>query len=179
MASSETLAFLRDRAGLDCTERDGRQRWRHPDAGEHWPLVWDNTDGEDASYKSVGDLVVKSVRVPLSKESGAGGLLSWANPEGKQLLVQSIFVFFADGGANTADFGVAPDSETSVDNLLDGISLDGGGYGNSINNSGTNGLVMMPMGPNDYIMGTCSGTPAGTFSGVVVITYSVLGDVGD
>jgi hypothetical protein len=93
-----------------------------------------------------------------------GDMISVANPEGEDLLVDMVIIDVTTEvtGAATADVGVAANGTTSSDNLLDALNI--GAAAGTFNNSddqGTNGKVVQKWGASQYITGSASADSTG------------------
>lgn len=107
-------------------------------------------------------------RVPLAAAAGNAGVLSIANPFGREVLTGHVGLHITNGVAQTIDAGVAADGVTSSDTLIDGASIATGAIDN-IKNAGTNGGSFRTWGATQFITATASGTPTG-LAGFAYIT---------
>lgn len=110
--------------------------------------------------------LVKVVRVALTPVTGttAGGVLSWANPEGAKIIITRVVIDVttaATAGSRTVEFGVANDGATSAHNLLDAAPVSTIAILDNITNKGTNGKTVAIVGSTQYVTGTASGSVAG------------------
>ena len=113
----------------------------------------------DASSKLV---VVPTVLNGSGHAAGAHGL-SWANPEGEAIIIEScVFdVTTPATGSATADIGVAANGTTSADTLMDGVNVGAAAIvANSQDNAGTNGGIDK-MASGEYITVDFSADPTG------------------
>lgn len=121
--------------------------------------------GKSAANATVTTGAIKTAKVALTATTGTsgGGILAWANPEGRSIIVTRFMIDITTGstGAATGDFGVAANGTTSADTLLDGYNMQTTGVADSIENGGTNGDAAIKMTSTQYITGTASATVAG------------------
>tara|TARA_X000001388_G_scaffold58463_1_gene43745 strand:+ start:2589 stop:3047 length:459 start_codon:yes stop_codon:yes gene_type:complete len=105
--------------------------------------------------------------------------LSWANPEGEDIIVEAVIldVTTAATGSATFDIGVAADGTTGSDTLLDAVDVGSAAIlaTNGVN-GGTNGKTFVPMTSTQYITGDASASIAGLV-GNMWIKYFVPGKI--
>jgi len=100
--------------------------------------------------------------VPLAAASGNAGMLSLANPTGKDLLVEVVVETVTGIATRTVDVGIASANNAASDNLIDGLALLTAGKYPSSTNGGTNGKVKQIWKADQFLTATVdSGTPTG------------------
>ncbi|MEA2781439.1 MAG: hypothetical protein QOK29_2983 [Rhodospirillaceae bacterium] len=116
----------------------------------------------------------KTVKVPLTAGSSAGGVLAWQNPESVAILITGLVVDVTtkSTGAGTASFGTAANGTTSSANLIDTLDV-GTAAGTFDNNTdkGTLGKTRQRLATGSYVTGSqATGAVAGLV-GNAYITY--------
>jgi len=126
---------------------------------------------EDANATS-GAPVVRTARVTMTSATGNAAALSWGNPTGGRIIVQSVIIDIttASGATTTIDVGVDADGTGSDDTLIDGKSTAAAGVISSIDDGGTNGKAARALTSSEYVTGSITGT-IGSFAGVAYISY--------
>lgn len=124
--------------------------------------------GSGASGQRVGTgyRPTRIAKAALGALDAAGGILSWQNPEGVDIIVSRIEldVTTPATGACTADFGAtATSGATSIDNLIDGLDVNAAaGLFSNAKNPGTNGKADQRLAAGKWITGSkASGAAAG------------------
>lgn len=101
----------------------------------------------------------------LAAVAGAGGVAAIANPEGRKLIVDRLFLHVEtpSSGACTVDAGIAADAVTLSDNLIDGVSIaTAEKVVDNIEDQGTNGESCQLWGTDSYLtISVASGTVTG------------------
>ena len=145
------------------------------------PLYGQNKADTHVDYQS------KMVKVPINggaavtattHAAGDHGL-SWANPEGEDIIVEGIIldVTTAATGSATIDIGVAADGTTGSDTLLDQVDIGAAAIlATSGVNAGTNGKLWKPMTSSQFIVGDASASIAGLV-GNMWVKYFIPGKV--
>lgn len=143
--------------------------------GSH--AVGGNFEVGGAIETSRGSISVPRVaKAALLADTGAGGVLAWLNPEGRDVLVHDVIldVTTEATGAATVDVGVAADGTTSSDNLLDGADIGAAAATlSSANDAGTNGGSFRRLASGEYVTATAGSDPAGLV-GSAYIVYTLL-----
>jgi hypothetical protein len=100
----------------------------------------------------------------------AGGVLSLANPEGAAVIVTRLVLDVTTGstGVATVDAGIAADGSTSVDNLIDGQSVQTAGTFDNVKQGGSNGVASRKWGADQFLTITASATTAGMVANAYV-----------
>jgi hypothetical protein len=126
---------------------------------------------EDANATN-GAPVPRTARVTMTAATGDAGALSWGNPTGGRIIVQSVVIDIttASGATTTIDVGVDADGTGSDDTLIDGKSTATAGVFSSIDDPGTNGRAQQALTSSEFVTGSITGT-IGSFAGVAYITY--------
>ena len=145
------------------------------------PLYGQNKADDHVDYQP------KIVKVPINggaavtattHAAGDHGL-SWANPEGEDIIVEGIIldVTTAATGSATIDIGIAANGTTGADTLLDGVDIGTAAiFATSGVNGGTNGKMWQPMTSSQFITGDASASIAGLV-GNMWIKYFIPGKV--
>lgn len=121
------------------------------------------------------DALVKVAKVTLGITTGAGGLLSWVNPESTPIIVTRLVVDVTTSasGVTTADFGPATGGDQTGDTLIDGIDIGTAAIlGDNIDDAGTSGLSKVKVPISEYLVGAASADPASVV-GTAYIYYLV------
>jgi len=111
------------------------------------------------------------LKIPLVAATGAGGMLSEANPFGVDVLVKRLIVNVTTEatGVATADIGVDADGATGDDTLLDAVDIGTAAIlTDNIETPGTNGQSCVVWGSTQYLVATASADPAGLVGSVYV-----------
>lgn len=108
---------------------------------------------------------IKWAEGSLADADTGGGIMSVANPEGVDLLVDAVIIDTTtkSTGACTVDIGVAANGTTSSDTLLDGVDVGTAiGTFDNMADAGTNGEGMVKLPAGRYITAsTATGNAAG------------------
>jgi hypothetical protein len=94
--------------------------------------------------------------IALADGEGAAGVVSKLNPEGVNLIVDSVVLELTtvSDAAGTVDVGIAATAVTA-DNLLDGIDVNAAaGVFDNITDKGANGKTVKIWGPTSYLTAT-------------------------
>jgi hypothetical protein len=139
-------------------------------------FVDDVTASEMAKVGGTGNRNIKVAKVALAGVAATtgGALFAWANPENTSIIIDrlEIDITTKSTGAAAGDFGVAANSTTSTDNLIDGYALGGTEkVVNNIDDKGTNGKSVQKMTTTQYLTGTGSATTAGLVGNVYIHYY--------
>lgn len=123
----------------------------------------------NAFYQSDGTILYKG-NMTAATSAAAGGVISWANPTGENILIELMYIDITTGstGAATLDIGVAANGSTSADTLIDGCTASLAKVISNVVGGGTNGR-MCKASSTQYVTGTASATIAG-----LVGTYGVV-----
>jgi hypothetical protein len=118
----------------------------------------------------------KTVKVALAALDTAGGVLSWANPEGAAIIITGIVldVTTKATGACTIDVGYAANGTTSADSIMDGLDVGTSiGTFNNVDNKGDNGLGShsTKMSSTQFITASKASGAAAGLVGNAYITY--------
>lgn len=126
---------------------------------------------EDANATN-GAPVPRTARVTMTAATGNAAALSWGNPTGGRIIVQSVIIDIttATGATTTIDVGVDSAGTGTDDTLIDGADTTAAGVISSIDNGGTNGKAARALTSSEYVTGSITGT-IGSFAGVAYITY--------
>ena len=124
---------------------------------------------------------LKCARVALVAADGAGGMLSWQNPETSAIVVTRVVIdrTTKTTAACTADSGSAANGTTSSDNLMDGVNMNAAeAIEDNEEDKGTNGKGRQRLdakgGSTDFITGTtASGAAAGLVGNAYIFYYEV------
>jgi hypothetical protein len=124
------------------------------------------------------DRITKIAKVALGVADTAGGVLSWANPEGVAIIITKIVVDVTtvSTGACTMDFGTtAVSATTTSDTLIDGLDTNSAVItADNITDKGTNGKSRQKLAAGKWVTGSkASGAAAGT-AGFAYIHYTVV-----
>lgn len=108
-------------------------------------------------------------------DTTGGGVLSLANPEGRDLYVTRLIlnVSTESAGAAAVDAGIAANGTTSSDILIDGLSVATAGVFDNGKNGGTNGKLGQKWGASQYLTITASADATGLV-GEAIIEYLPL-----
>ena len=114
---------------------------------------------------------VFKVALTAGTTTAGGDVLALANPEGADLIIPSggfvLDITTAATGAANADAGIAADSTTSADTLIDGMDIGtAAGVFDNADDAGTNGGPDK-WGSTEYI----TITPSATCAGLVGYAY--------
>jgi hypothetical protein len=103
-------------------------------------------------------------------DTTAGGVLSLANPEGRDLYVTRLILNVAtqSTGAAAVDAGIAANGSTSSDTLIDGLSVATAGVFDNVKNGGTNGKAGQKWASGQYLTITASATTAGMVAEAII-----------
>lgn len=115
-------------------------------------------------------------RRTLATGTSAGGVLSVANPEGRDIYVKRLILNITtqSTGASTLDAGIAANGTTLSDNLIDGLSGATAGCYDNMVNAGTNGKAGQKWGSSQYLtISQASGAVAGLV-GEALVEYTIL-----
>lgn len=115
------------------------------------------------------------VALTAATDTTAGGVLSMANPEGRDLYVTRLVLNIPtpSTGAAAVDAGIAANGTTSSDTLIDGKSVATAGVFDNIKDGGTNGKAGQKWGSGQFLTITASATTAGLV-GEAIISYLPL-----
>jgi hypothetical protein len=114
------------------------------------------------------------MRIPLVAAADNGGIVSQANPYGRQVWIGRTALYITTGASSgTADIGVAANGSTSSDTLLDGVANNAAGVFNNIDDKGTNGKSRQLWGATQFVTAT---QVSGTVTGLVGFLYVEIRD---
>jgi hypothetical protein len=124
------------------------------------------------------DRITKIAKVALGAADTGGGVLSWQNPEGTDIIITRIVIDITTRatGACTIDVGTtATSATTSSDNLIDGLDINAAtGVFDNIDNKGSNGKSKQKLASGKWVTASkASGSAAGTV-GYAYIHYIVI-----
>lgn len=118
---------------------------------------------------------VKVAKVALGALDTGGGVLSWANPETGDILIERVLidVTTVSTGACTVDFGVTTASATTLnDTLIDGLDVNGAtGVFDNITDKGTNGKSRQRLAAGKWVTGSKASGAAAGLVGFAYIHY--------
>jgi hypothetical protein len=126
--------------------------------------------------------IAASYRVPtkavvsLGQPSAAnitGGLLSWANPDGADCVVDQFSVVITSAGIGTADFGTSANVSITSNNLITQLAMTSTGAFDNNTDKGASGKTRQLLTAGQVIVGT-SNASAGSLAGVALISYTNL-----
>lgn len=105
--------------------------------------------------------------------AGNAGILSLANPEGKDLIITRFIISTttASAGATTIDAGVDADGTGSSDTLLDGVAINAVGIRDNIQDQAGNGLDSARWADDAFITITKTAGNAGSEIGLVARVF--------
>jgi|GEM_PF-2415813 len=101
-----------------------------------------------------GETRVLKVALTAASDNTVGGVLKLANPLNRTILVEGFVLDVTTAPTDTAggvDAGIAANSSTSSDNLIDGLVLAAAGVYNNIDNKGTNGKAYQKWTSSQYL----------------------------
>jgi len=104
------------------------------------------------------------MKFPLAVATGAGGMVSEANPFGVDLMVDRVIldVTTAATGIATANVGVDADGATGDDTLIDGVDIGTAAIlTDNLLSPGTNGLPCVKWAAGEYLVMSGVADPAG------------------
>jgi len=117
---------------------------------------------------------LSSVVSSIAGTTTAAGFFTMSNPFGAACLVTDITFDLqtaATSATATVDIGTNANSNSSADNLLDGLDLTQAvGFYNGITDSGTNGLLMRSWASDAFITGSVKTGDVSASVGVVYVT---------
>lgn len=105
--------------------------------------------------------------------AGNAGILSLANPEGRDLIITRFIIntTTAAAGATTIDAGIDADGTGSADTLLDGQTINAVGIRDNIQDQAGNGLDAVRWGSGQFITITKTVGGAGSEVGLVARVF--------
>jgi len=121
------------------------------------------------------DELVGVVKKTLNAVDTAGGVFSFQNDSGSDLIVDISFinVTTASTGACTVDIGVAANATTSDDTIIDGLDVNAAtGVFNSIDDAGTNGGIGVLLPAGRYITASVATGASAGIVGSALIKYA-------
>lgn len=116
--------------------------------------------------------IVQCVKIALTGSiSTTGTFASIANPHGTNLIILNRYlsVTTQSTGACTLDIGVAANSTTSSDTLIDGLSVASTGF---LSTAGTNGAAGRTWSPTQCVTVTEASGDAAGLVGTLYIEYA-------
>lgn len=118
----------------------------------------------------------KVAKVALAALDTGGGILSWQNPAGVDIIIDRIVfdITTKSTGACTADIGTTPTSATtSSDNLMDGLDVGtAAGIFDNLGNAGTNGKTRQKLAAGKWVTGSmATGAAAGLVGNAYIYYY--------
>lgn len=116
-------------------------------------------------YQANSDRTSKIAKMALGVVDTAGGVLSWANPEGSEIIINNIILDITtkSTGACTLDVGTTAASATTLsDNLINGVNVASNGVYDNITDKGDNGKSRQKLASGKWVTASkASGTAAG------------------
>lgn len=125
------------------------------------------------SYR--GEVVV---RVPLAAVDTAGGVFAWQAPVNTDVLVTrlSLDVTTQSSAACTLDIGAtATSAATSIDNLVDGLSVAVAGLYSNLKNPGTNGKADQRLSAGKWVTASVASGASAGLAGFAYLHYVPVG----
>lgn len=140
-------------------------------------LVFNGT-ALSASGDDLNRGALKKATGPLAAVDTAGGIFSWKNPEGADILIEHVAVkaTHTATAACTVDVGTtATSATTSSDNLIDGVDVnaDTGTFTND-ESAGTNGKSRKRLAADKWVTASKSTGASAGLVGTYEIYYRVL-----
>ena len=136
-------------------------------------------DGIAATTAELNRGSLKKATGALAAVNTGGGLFSWANPEGKAIIVEHVVLVttHVTTAACSADVGVTATNATTLsDNMIDGVDINAAiGTFTSDANAGTNGKQGRRCESGKWVTGSVvSGGASAGIVGTYEIYYRVL-----
>ena len=119
--------------------------------------------------------LVKVARVALGAVDTGGGVFSWQNPTGQNVIVGRVVldVTTPSSGACTLDVGTTATSATTLsDNLIDGLSAaTAAQVADNLGNAGTNGKTRQKLATGKWVTGSVASGASAGIAGYAYIHY--------
>lgn len=123
------------------------------------------------NFRTPQSYYLSAVSSSIAGSTTAGGFIALSNPFGADVMIQNVAFYLqtaASSAAATVNIGTNANSNSSADNIFDGLDLTTAGVFNPYDDGGTNGDAVRVWASDAFITGTVA---TGNVSDAVATVY--------